>query len=86
MRRCFDTDETFRALFITYSAGAAGLKLQVATHVLELDPCFNDATRAQAEARAVRVPRPATYEMRMGDIRKHKAAALDEDNGKDMTV
>jgi SNF2 family DNA or RNA helicase len=87
LRDKFDTDPTLKVLFITYGAGAAGMNLQVATHVLEIDPCFNDATLDQAEARAWRIrtgpPRlvrmyrfvaPKTYEERMEAIRARKSA------------
>jgi SNF2 family DNA or RNA helicase len=85
LRAEFDSDPSLRTLFITYGAGAAGMNLQVATHVLEIDPCFNDATLNQAEARAWRIrtgpPRlvrmyrfvaPKTYEVRMEAIRASK--------------
>jgi SNF2 family DNA or RNA helicase len=56
-----DTLETFKvpespmcALCITYTAGGAGLNIQVANHVLFLDEYWNDAMMRQAEARAWR--------------------------------
>jgi superfamily II DNA or RNA helicase len=84
LRERFETQPDMKALFITYTAGGAGLNLQVASHVIEIDPCFNDATLDQAEARAWRVGQkkmvriyrflaPNTYEMRMEAIRAEKA-------------
>jgi hypothetical protein len=97
LRRSFDTDPTFRALFITYGAGAEGMNLQVATHVLEIEPVFNSAILNQAEARAWRIrlgaPRtvyvyrfvaPTTYEERMEEIRKAKAEDWADYQGKDV--
>lgn len=97
LRAKFDTDPKMKALFITYGAGAAGMNLQVATHVLEIDPCFNDATLDQAEARAWRIregpPRlvrvyrftaPGTYEDRMEEIRARKRADWADFRGVDV--
>jgi SNF2 family DNA or RNA helicase len=92
MRQRMETDDSFKALLITYGAGAAGLNLQMATHILEIDPCFNDATLVQAEARACRVGQtrfvriyrfraPKTYEMRMDAIRARKAREWEEMRG-----
>jgi superfamily II DNA or RNA helicase len=80
----FEKQPEMKALLITYTAGGAGLNLQVASHVIEIDPCFNDATLDQAEARAWRIGQkkmvriyrflaPNTYEMRMEAIRAEKA-------------
>jgi len=84
LKQRFREDAGLRALLITYTTGGAGLNLQTATHVLEIDPVFNDAILEQAEARAwrggqtrlVRMYRflaPHTYEMRMEAIRGMKA-------------
>lgn len=84
MRLDFDQDPAFKLLMLTYGAGGVGMNLQAATHVIEIDPCFNDMTRVQAEARAVRTGQtrvvtiyrfvaPGTYEMRMEEIRAGKA-------------
>jgi SNF2 family DNA or RNA helicase len=86
MRRRFMTDPTFKALLITYEAGGAGLNLQRATHVLEIDPCFTDALLKQSEARCWRIGQTRvvqfyrfiankTYEKRMEYIRSRKAEA-----------
>lgn len=85
LRKQFKEDPTLKVLLLTYGAGGAGLNLQPANHVLEVDPMFNDATRIQAEARAHRVGQkktvriyrfyaPDTYETRMEQLRLGKAA------------
>lgn len=51
----FEGDPNTRALLMTYKAGGAGMNLQYANHVLEVDQPWTEAVRHQAEGRTWRI-------------------------------
>jgi SNF2 family DNA or RNA helicase len=81
----FETQPAMRLLLITYKAGGAGMNLQHANHVIELEPPWNNAIMEQAEARVRRPPQkktvfiyrfyaPLTIEERVNAVRSVKEA------------
>jgi SNF2 family DNA or RNA helicase len=51
----FESDPATRAILMTYKAGGAGMNLQHANHIIEIDQPWTEATQHQAEGRAWRI-------------------------------